>query len=182
MAGVALLMAQGGHIATNLAQTMRVLLTFDQTTVRDAEPALIRFKETIFNALWSLAPLLAGLALVALFVPMLVGGWNLTFKAIEPKFSKLNPLPGVKRMFSVNAATEALKAILKSVLIGGIATWFIWRERAEIIGLISMPLPVGIAKMTDMIISTFFVVTSAMILLVAIDVPFQLWSYHRSCA
>ena len=93
MAGVALLMAQGGHIATNLAQTMRVLLTFDQTTVRDAEPALIRFKETIFNALWSLAPLLAGLALVALFVPMLVGGWNLTFKAIEPKFSKLNPFP-----------------------------------------------------------------------------------------
>ncbi|BBH14367.1 MULTISPECIES: flagellar biosynthesis protein FlhB [Chromobacterium] len=179
MAGVALLMAQGGHIAANLAQTMRALLTFDQTTVRNVEPALLRFKETIFSALWSLAPLLTGLALVALFVPMLVGGWNLTFKAIEPKFSKLNPLPGIKRMFSVNAATEAVKAILKSVLIGGIATWFIWRERTEIIGLISMPLPTGIAKMTDMIITTFFVVTSAMILLVAIDVPFQLWSYHK---
>ncbi|WP_434630079.1 flagellar biosynthesis protein FlhB [Chromobacterium sp. CV08] len=179
MAGVSLLMVLGGKMGRFLGDTMRQLLTFNQATVQTTEPALLRMKESLFGALWQLAPFFGGLALVALLTPMLVGGWNLTTKALEPNFGKLNPLPGIKRLFSLNAATEGLKAILKSVLIGGIATWYIWKERGEIIGLLAMPLESGILKMTDLIIRTFFIVTSAMLLLVAIDVPYQLWSYYK---
>ncbi|PRP71926.1 flagellar biosynthesis protein FlhB [Chromobacterium amazonense] len=179
MAGVSLLMVLGGKMAVFLRETMRQLLTFNQSTVQNTEPALRQFKEAIFGALWQLAPFFGGLVLVALFIPTLVGGWNLTTKALEPNFGKLNPLPGIKRLFSLNAATEGLKAILKSLLIGGIATWYIWKERDEIIGLIAMPLEAAILKMTDLIIHTFFIVTAAMILLVAIDVPYQLWSYYK---
>ncbi|MDF0604300.1 flagellar biosynthesis protein FlhB [Neisseriaceae bacterium TC5R-5] len=179
MAGVSLLMTLGGNIANHLAATMRQLLTFDQSTLKSPDPAILRFKETMAATLWQLAPFFGALALIALAVPLLIGGWNLTFKAIEPKFSKLNPLSGIKRLFSVNSAVEAIKAIFKSMLIGGIATWYIWLEREEIIGLIAMPLIAGIGKMTDLIITTFFVVTSAMLLLVVIDVPYQLWSYHK---
>ncbi|OWY39177.1 flagellar biosynthesis protein FlhB [Xenophilus sp. AP218F] len=179
MTGVALLMVLGEKIALFLSNTMRQLFTFDQTVVHSVEPVLVRFKESIFGALWALAPFFAGLALVAIFVPMLVGGWNLTFKAIEPNFGKLNPLSGIKRLVSLNAATEGLKAMLKSMLIGGIATWYIWNERAEIIGLLTLPLETGMVKMSQMIIHTFFIVTFAMILLVALDVPYQLWSYHK---
>ncbi|OHX13989.1 flagellar biosynthesis protein FlhB [Chromobacterium sphagni] len=179
MAGVSLLMVLGGKMASFLGDTMRHLLTFDQSTVQSTEPVLLRFKEAIFGALWQLAPFFAGLALVALFVPMLIGGWNLTLKAVGPNFGKLNPLPGIGRLFSLNSAAEGLKAILKSMLIGGIATWYIWRERGEIIGLLAMPLESGILKMTDMIIHTFFIVASAMILLVALDVPYQLWTYYK---
>ncbi|QEL54231.1 flagellar biosynthesis protein FlhB [Chromobacterium paludis] len=179
MTGVSLLMVFGGRIAVFLRETMRQLLTFDQASVHNTETALLHFREAIFGALWQLAPIFGGLALVAVFTPMLVGGWNLTFKAVEPNFGKMNPLPGIKRIFSLNAATEALKAILKSLLIGGIATWYIWKEREEVIGLIAMPLDASILKMSDMIIRTFFIVTAAMILLVAIDVPYQLWSYYK---
>ncbi|AUH52392.1 flagellar biosynthetic protein FlhB [Chromobacterium sp. ATCC 53434] len=179
MAGVSLLMVLGGKMGRFLGDTMRQVLTFDQTTVQTTEPALLRMKESLFGALWQLAPFFGGLALVALLTPMLVGGWNLTTKALEPNFGKLNPLPGIKRLFSLNAATEGLKAILKSVLIGGIATWYIWKERGDIIGLLAMPLESGILKMTDLMIRTFFIVTSAMLLLVAIDVPYQLWSYYK---
>ncbi|MBT2869438.1 flagellar biosynthesis protein FlhB [Chromobacterium violaceum] len=179
MTGVALLMAMGGQLGHALGEIMRHLFTFDQATVQNTEPALIRFKESLFQALGALAPFFGGLALAALLAPMLVGGWNMTFKALEPNFGKLNPLPGIKRLFSLNAATEGLKAILKSLLIGGIATWYIWRERGEIIGLLAMPLEAGILKMTDLMIRTFFIVTSALILLVALDVPYQLWSYYK---
>ncbi|UTH75027.1 flagellar biosynthesis protein FlhB [Chromobacterium sp. IIBBL 290-4] len=179
MTGVALLMVLGGKIARYLGDTMQKLLTFDQSTVQNTEPVLARFKESIFGALWELAPFFGGLALVALFTPMLIGGWNLTFKALEPNFGKLNPLPGIKRLVSINSATEALKAILKSLLIGGIATWYIWKERDEIIGLLAMPLESGALKLTDLLIRTFFIVTASLILLVAIDVPYQLWSYYK---
>jgi flagellar biosynthetic protein FlhB len=179
MTGVAMIMNQGGKLATFVIETARKLLTFDHEVLRVPDTMLLRFKETMFGTLWQLAPLLLALFLVALFVPMLVGGWNMTLEALEPKFSKLNPVPGIARMFSLNALTEAIKAVLKSFLIGGIATIVIWKQRGDLLGLGQMSLQSGLMKMVDILIHTFFIVTGAMILLVAIDVPFQLWSYHK---
>jgi flagellar biosynthetic protein FlhB len=179
MTGVTMIMNQGGKIATFVMDTARTLLTFDHEMLRTPDIMLVRFKETMFGALWQLAPILAALFLVALFTPMLIGGWNLSLEALEPKFSKMNPLPGIVRMFSINSLTEALKAILKSMLIGGVATLVIWKQRQEILGIGQMSLHSGLLKMVDMLIHTFFLVTGALILLVAIDVPFQLWSYHK---
>jgi len=179
MAGIAMIMNLGGKISSYIMEATRRILTFDQNTLRVPDTMLLKFKEAMFGTLWQLAPLFLGLFLVALFVPMLVGGWNVTLKSLDPNFGKFNPLPGIKRMFSVNALTEALKAVLKSLLIGGVATWVIWNQRQEILGLSQLSLQVGLMKMTDMLIRTFFIVAGGMILLVAIDVPFQLWSYHK---
>lgn len=179
MTGVAMLMSQGGKLGQSIMETARRTLTFDGPTAHSTDVILIRFKEALFTTLWQMVPLLAALFLVALFAPMLVGGWNLTMQALEPNFGKFNPLPGIKRMFSLNALTEAIKAVLKSLLIGGIATMVIWKQRQDILGLGQMPLESGLMKMLDMLIHTFFIVTGAMFLLVAIDVPYQLWSYHK---
>ncbi|KJV32737.1 flagellar biosynthesis protein FlhB [Aquitalea magnusonii] len=179
MTGVALLMTLGGKLGTAIMVMMKQLLIFDQHTVAQAEPAIIRFKEAMFGMLWQLLPIFGGLAIVAVATPILIGGWNFTLAPLEPKLTKLNPASGIKRIFSLNAATEGLKAILKSMLIGGVAVWIIWRERTDILGLLSMPLEAGILKMTDMLITTFFIVTAAMLMLVVIDVPFQLWNYHK---
>jgi flagellar biosynthetic protein FlhB len=179
MTGIALIMNLGGKIADFIMDTTRRVLTFDQTAATTPAFMLVRFKEAMIGVLWQLAPLFLALFLVALFVPMLVGGWNLTFEALEPNFGKFNPVPGIKRMFSLNALTEAFKAILKSVLIGGVATWVIWNERLDILGLEQMSLQAGLMKMVDILIHTFFIVAFAMILLVVIDVPFQLWSYYK---
>jgi flagellar biosynthetic protein FlhB len=168
-----------GPVVTSLDRILVATLTFERAAAFDPAVLFDMLNAHILDVAISMIPLAFLMTLAAMAAPLMLGGWLFNASSLAPKFSKLNPLPGIKRMFSVNAATEALKAILKSVLIGGIATWFIWRERADIIGLISMPLPAGIAKMIDMITTTFFVVTSAMILLVAIDVPFQLWSYHK---
>lgn len=179
MTGVALLMTLGGKLGSAIMVMMKQLLIFDQHTVQQAEPAMLRFKEALYGMLWQLLPIFGGLALVAVATPMLFGGFNFTFSPLQPKFSKLNPATGIKRIFSLNSVTEGVKAILKSMLIGGVAIWIIWRERPEILGLLTMPLDAGILKMTQMLITTFFSVTAAMILLVVIDVPFQLWNYHK---
>lgn len=179
MTGVALIMILGSKLADSLMTTMKQVFTFDQSTLRQTGPALLRLKEAILATGWELLPMLGGLALVAALTPLLVGGWNFTTKSIQPNFGKLNALTGLRRLFSVTSATEGLKAILKSMLIGGVATWIIWQQRAEIIGLIKLPLETGIAKMAQMLVHTFFIVTSAMLLLVIIDIPFQLWHYHK---
>ncbi|BAK78038.1 flagellar biosynthetic protein FlhB [Pseudogulbenkiania sp. NH8B] len=179
MAGVALLMATGERLGNFMLQLMRRLFTFDHDMVQHTDPVLLRFKESLTDTLLQLMPIFGGLALVAVATPLLVGGWNLTFKGIEPKLSKLNPAHGIQRMFSLSALTEALKAILKSVVIGGVATWVIWNERAELIGLIAMPLETALGKMMQLTFHTFLLVVGAMLLLVVVDVPFQIWNYHK---
>jgi flagellar biosynthetic protein FlhB len=177
--GVSLLMTQGGKLSHYVMDLARRILTFDHATALSSASMLERFKDAIYGALWQIAPFLATLFLVALFVPMLVGGWNFTTTSLEPKFGKFNPLSGLTRLVSLNSATEAIKAILKSLLIGGVATWVLWNQRQEIISLGQMPLDSGIAKLIGMMLHDLFIIAGAMILLVAIDVPYQLWSYHK---
>jgi flagellar biosynthetic protein FlhB len=179
MTGVAMLMNVGGAMSDQIMEITRRTLTFDQATVHNNDAVLTRFRDAVFGTLWSLTPLLAALFLVALFVPMLVGGWNLTSQALEPNFGKLNPLPGIKRIFSLSALTEGGKAMLKSFMIGGVATLAIWQERQDIIGLGQMPLESGLMKLISLLMHTMLIVVSGMLLLVAIDVPYQLWSYHK---
>ncbi|MDN0082591.1 flagellar biosynthesis protein FlhB [Crenobacter sp. SG2305] len=179
MTGVALLILLGGRLADFLQQLAQHAFTFDQATVRDTATALERFKDAMFQTLWQLLPIFVGLLLVAALVPILIGGWNYSLKPVMPKFSKINPFTGIKRLFSINAATEGLKAILKSMLIGGVACWVIWNERMELVGLVNMPLKSALAKLIDLMSHTFLIVSGAMILLVVLDVPYQLWQYYK---
>ncbi|TDR82667.1 flagellar biosynthesis protein FlhB [Paludibacterium purpuratum] len=179
MTGVAMLMSQGGKLSHYIMDLTRRVLTFDHAALLSPDNMLERFKDAIFGTLWQMAPILGTLFFVALFVPMLIGGWNFTTKAVEPNFGKFNLISGLGRLVSLNSATEALKAILKSLLIGGVATTVLWKQRQEIIGIGQMPLESGLAKLVDMMIHNFFIIAGAMILLVAIDAPYQLWSYHK---
>jgi flagellar biosynthetic protein FlhB len=69
----------------------------------------------------ALLPLITGVVLVALVSPVMLGGLVFSGKSLQPKFSKLNPLPGIAKMFSAQTGAELLKAILKSVLMGSSA-------------------------------------------------------------
>lgn len=180
MTGLAMLMVQGDALAHALMGMMRDVFTFDQHVLEGANPALLKLRKSLFDTSWALVPMFGALFVAAFAVPLLVGGWNLSFKPLGPHFNKLNPASGIKRMFSVNAASEGGKAILKSLLIGGLGTWAIWNQRAEIIGLISESLEVGLVHLSHLLIHTFLIVISAMLLLVVIDVPIQLWQYNKS--
>lgn len=180
MTGVAMLMASGSMLYEHFQRILERVYTFDGKTLQDEDRMLEIFKEASFDMLIALSPMLGALLIVAAVTPLLTGGWNFTFKPIEPKFSKLNPISGVKRMFSASAALEGGKAILKSFLIGGIATWVIWNERDAILGLISEPMEQSLGHLVRLMEHTFLIVVSSMLLLVVIDVPFQIWNYHKN--
>ena len=69
---------------------------------------------------WILMPILLILAVTALVVGVVQTQANLTFDPLSPKFDKLNPFEGIKRLASPQSLTELLKSLLKlsAVLIG----------------------------------------------------------------
>ena len=103
-------------------------------------------------AMIACAPLLALTIFAALAGRFAIGGWNFTTKPLAPNFGKLDPLRGFKRMFSADSLVELVKAVLKTLLVGGIAFWAIRHERDAIFALASTPLEVGLAGIARLLL------------------------------
>lgn len=79
------------------------------------------FRTAVGQVLITLLPILAASVVVAVMVNALQVGWKPTGKPLQPKFDKLNPINGFKRMFKLDKLVDLVKALLKVGLVGYIA-------------------------------------------------------------
>lgn len=145
------------------------------------EPGMMlpRLAELAGDALLVFAPLLALLLLAAILPPFFLNAWVFAPKAMMPDFNRLDPIAGFGRMFSWSSLMELGKAVLKASLIGGIAVLLIWRESDEIFGLLGESLESGLVHAGHLISFSFLMLVAGLLLVVAADVPFQLWQYFE---
>ena len=180
VAAALVLMALGSVFSEKLLATMRHGFVFDRGTAFDPSLMLTRLAQESTSIMLAFLPLFAVVLVAALAGPLLLSGWNLSWKPLAPDLNKFDPIAGVKRMVSVHGLVELFKALLKVALLGGIAAWVIWGYRDQLFGLISEPLPASIAHFSHLLFIATLFLASAMLLIVAIDVPFQLWRYAKS--
>lgn len=124
-------------------------------------------------------PILAITLLAALAAPMLVGGWNFSPGAAAPQFERVNPLAGLKRLFSANSLAELFKAFLKFLLIGAIAGGVIWSDRERLLSLSALPTVEAIAAGLGMALDALLWMGGGLLLIAAIDVPWQLFQHAK---
>ncbi|MCW5620030.1 MAG: flagellar type III secretion system protein FlhB [Burkholderiales bacterium] len=177
-AGAGLLLL-GGALMDALFNIVRAGLTLDRSSAFDTSQLGMRLFETAATALLGLAPWFLLVAAAAIVASMMVSGWLFTFEALQPNFSRLSPLRGLGRIFSWHGLIELGKAVLKSLLVGGVAAWAIWSERATILALVGESLQGGLAHLAQLLGHTFLLVAGALLLVVVIDVPFRLWEHAR---
>ena len=79
-------------------------------------------QEVVLQALLAIAPTLALLILVAWFGGFVPTGPLLSFKAIQPKLSRISAIKGFQRIFSMKSLMEFMKSLVKLVVIG-VAMW-----------------------------------------------------------
>lgn len=182
----AILMAAGGGImimGAGMMESLKTLLrdglTLDKDVLADPFTMIARLHDESQTILTAFLPFLILLFIVALAAPMVMSGWLFTLQALEPNFGKLNPFKGIARLLSWNSLVELIKAVAKSALIGGVAVWVVWHNKDDLFALIAEPLQSGIGHMGSLIVFTYMAVTSSIILIVAIDVPFQLWQHSK---
>lgn len=177
--GVAALMLLGGVVAAAALDWMRRALSPD-LAVLAAPPDLARHVAGVTgDAFEQVMPLLMVGFLAALLGPLMLGGWNLSAEAMQPKFSRLNPLEGIKRLFSRQALMELVKAVLKAGLLGAIGGVFIWLNLDELLALARQPLAAGIGGGLAMLLACLLWVTAGLALIALIDAPFQRWSHTQ---
>ncbi|WP_417359735.1 flagellar biosynthesis protein FlhB [Gallaecimonas pentaromativorans] len=127
-------------------------------------------------AISAFAPLFVIIWLASLVSGMLPGGWLLSIKALAPKFSKLNPLTGIKRMFSSQSLVELLKSMLKVSLLLLVLAWMLWDNWLVLMGLNRQPLGMGLESGLRLLALVFIWLGLVLLFVAILDVPFQRWS------
>jgi flagellar biosynthetic protein FlhB len=179
MAGGAGIWLMGSALAHQLITVVREALTLDTGLAFHTELLVPRLHELSEATLLAFLPLLGLLLIVAMFSPLLLNGWLFTFKPLQPNFGKLNPLTGIGRMFSANSLMELAKAVAKSIVVGGIGAWVIWHNKQAVLELVSEPIALAIPHLGSLVWGSFAAIMGGMLLIVAVDVPFQLWEHNK---
>lgn len=121
------------------------------------------------------------LALPLMLIAMLVGflsgyaqvGWNPSSKKLKLKFNKLNPISGLKRMFSFQAIMNFVKSFLKMIIIGLVIYTVLSGEISELPGLLNLTIMETVAHVGGLIIRLGMTVGIWFIAVAAIDYAYQ---------
>ena len=179
MASVALLFA-GGAAAFDVLQniTARLFLRAAETPLTvQAVPSL--FAELGLQLAVVVLPFFGALVAVSLGLNVVQSGWNVTFKPLKPKASRINPLEGAKRIFSAKGAFETLKALLKLAVVGPLVYLAIRRALPEIVVLHTLPLPVILERASGWLLALLVQMLGALVALAALDFSFQKWKHNK---
>lgn len=136
-------------------------------------------RASVWHALGVVLPLLIVLFFAGAISQIIVGGWNMTAKALMPKFSKMNPISGIKRIFSKNSLVEFVKSVAKVLLVGATSFIIIWGLKEEFAGLGAMALEPAIAKGSYLVVWSFLAISLSLIVVVLIDIPWQLHQHNE---
>jgi len=179
MTGGATLWMMASGLGQTMSHIVRGGLQFDPAIARDSSHVMAQLSNQFFEAALALAPFLALVVIATLASPLLLRGWLFSAKAFAPKFDRLNPLSGIKRMFSTQGLIELVKSLAKVGLLGGVAAWLIGSNLGAILSLSLEEPSLAIQHMGDIIGKVFMLAAGAMIFIVVLDLPYQLWSYYN---
>ena len=133
----------------------------------------------LMDSLWLLlqSALLVGIPIVIvnLLTQAAVGGLNFAPKAMKFKGNRINPISGLKRMFSIKALVELGKSILKVVLLFGIATTIIFQIMPGVINFSSLTLTKMLEVMRYVIPLLIGAILVVLAIIAAID---YFWQRH----
>lgn len=179
LAGGATLWFMGAQLNAHMVRLLHDGLTISRDLVFKPELMVPHLYDLSMDMLIAFAPVLLTLLLAALLSPLMLNGWLFSAEALMPQFSRMNPVSGIARMFSTHALVELAKALGKAIIVGGVATWVIWHHRDDVLQLATLSIKTAIAQMGYLVGGSFLAIVGAMLLIVAVDVPFQLYDHNK---
>jgi flagellar biosynthetic protein FlhB len=177
-AGIAL-MVSGDSIGARLGELMRGGLTISRADAFDVTAMTRAFGRLAMAGLYAIAPVLLVTLVAALAAPLAIGGWAPSSKAITPEFSRLSPFSGLQRMLGLRSWMELGKALAKFAVVGIVGAIVLYINTDRLLGLGSEPIHVAIGHAVALAGQSLLALTAALVLIAAVDVPFQLWQYKQ---
>jgi len=179
MASAAGLLLLGKGMTEQFAHIMQRGFSLEREVVMDPAALTQYLAAGIGDGLLMVAPLFGLLLVAAILGPLGLGGWSFSTKAIAFKFEKLNPIKGLGRIFSVKGLMELAKTLAKFLLVAAASAAILWSQVGELLSLGAEPVERALAHAGTICLWAFLLISSVLILVALVDVPFQLWQHTK---
>ncbi|MGY4287454.1 flagellar biosynthetic protein FlhB [Bradyrhizobium sp. LM2.7] len=168
-----------GSIGSGLVTPMRGLLANSWMIKTDGKALLALMQQLEVALLAALGVPLLMLALAAIAGNMLQHRLVWSAESLKPKFSKISPGVGFKRIFGKQAAANFLKGIGKLVAVGVVMTVILWPERHRMEAMVKLDPAAMLGATTSMTIHLLGAVVAALAIVAIADYFFQYRSWFQ---
>tara|TARA_R110002049_G_scaffold21792_20_gene79182 strand:- start:8161 stop:9282 length:1122 start_codon:yes stop_codon:yes gene_type:complete len=179
LSGATAMLMMARPMGGQLIEHFQSALVLERKQIFDPSQMAVAFADIAAGMFISIAPLAAVLLAAVFLSAVSIGGWSFSAQAAAPKLERINPIKGLKRVLSANSLNELVKALAKFSIIAVIAVAWLWYSVDELSGLGRESVSGGIAHAMRICGMSFLVVSTGLVVIAAVDVPFQLWQYHK---
>ena len=134
----------------------------------------------IFSTLLpAFAPFAAIIVLVGILASILQVGVQITLKAIAPKFNKISPLTGLKRLFSTQSLADFLKSMAKLIIVG-IVGYITYMDKITELNGLSVATPEAILEYNFTVVAEVSgKIVLALVAIAIFDYLYQRWHHEK---
>lgn len=179
LAGVIGLVVMGGSVSNSMQDMMSESFVLTREQIFDISAMSRQLGESVGHAFYGLAPFFLVVIVAAILSSVALGGFSISAESLTPKLDKMSPLKGLKRVFSPRGLVEMLKAMAKFLLIGGATVLLLQATLGKYLALHNMEMTPALQHLGTLIGWSVILLSSTLILIAALDVPFQLWDHKR---
>ena len=179
LAAVGILMVWGDNVARLMAGLMRQHLGSDAALQLNPGALMAQGYEILTAVGGVMLPILGLLVLVSVAVNVGQIGFLFLPDKLAADVNRVNPLQGLKRIFSISSAARLGFGIFKIVIVALVAGWAMWGERDQILRLGDLEVGHIAAYIVKISLNTCFKIGVALLVLAIVDYIFQRWKQEQ---
>jgi flagellar biosynthesis protein FlhB len=170
----------GSYLTSGLGQIM-VNVFSDMGKVEITQDSLSPYLWTGMKTIvLLLTPIFLGIMVAGIVVNVGQIGFKVTPKVAYPKFSRINPIQGFQRLFSVRSLVELAKSLLKMALVGGVVYWTIRSQFDRVYSLVRVPVEALGANIGNIVEHVFLMAALSLIILGILDYIYNRYEFEKS--
>lgn len=179
LAGTFGLILFGKDAGAKLMEVMQTNFDFNRTDIFDPNSMFASLGSSISHGFSGFLLVFVMVFVAALLAPAALGGFLFSAKAAAPKFSRINPLSGIKRIFSMQSFVEFIKSVAKVLVLGTSGILILDFLTPHFLSMVNQTPDESIFHSITLLAWTSFFLAATTILIVVIDVPYQLYDHKK---
>lgn len=176
---VVVFMQFGGWMYAHFQDLFETFFTNAGQSLNNQDNALQYLKTAAWYGMATMTPVLIGLFVVAILVNVAQTGMVFAPKVMEPKGSRLSPLKGFKKIFSMRGVVELVKGFSKILLIGLIIYFTLRNEVTNIVSFLILPIGEIINQSGGYVITIVIRILVALVILSIMDAAYTRYQHRK---
>lgn len=176
---IVMFISSGGLIYNRITGLFETFLFHSGMALEDKSHAMEYLELAMWYGFEMMTPALIVLFIVALLVNVIQTKGAFSTKAIEPKGSKINPVNGLKKIFSMKGLVELAKGFVKLFIVVVVVYYTVKNDMETFVSFVIMPMEQNLSESGVHILAFLTKILSALLLLSIADALYQRFQHHK---